>query len=261
MPETTPDTFDLEYDEAVNNPEESPAAPAEHKLPEKYVGKTVEDIVKMHQNAERRIALQGRDLAEQRRLTDSILELRKQTENVKAPEPVTTDELFKDPEAALNKAVGQSDIARKVDANETRLNKIETNLGQRTFESRFPDFQKDVSNPEFIEWVQNNPARTALLSGLHNWDFEAGSALWDMWQERQALTKPAQQAQRNATINAASTVRSSATDTSVKPTYSRAKLLSLQERAERGDLTARMKWNDPAFQAEYLSAYREGRVK
>lgn len=259
MNENNAPNFDLEYNDAVGTTE-APAPVTPDTLPEKYSGKSLEDIISMHQNAERLIAKQGRDLAEQRRLTDSILELKK--ENAPAPEPVTYDELVTDPNAALNKAVEQSSVARKVDSTESRLNQVERSLGQREFESRFPTIRTDIQDPQFIEWVGKNKARAGLLAGLHNnWDFDAGTALWEMWEEHKSVVQPQADAARRAAATAASTVRNSANEASSRPVYSRSKLLALQERAERGDQRARSKWNDPAFQAERLAAYQEGRVK
>lgn len=257
MNDKTPQ-IDLEFEEVVSDTPE--AAPQEPEVPEKYRGKSVMDLIEMHRNAEKALSRQGQDLAEQRRLTDQILGLKK--ENVEAPqEPVrvTPDEVFTDPNTAIEKLIKSSEVTKKTDEIAERLNSLERGIGQKEFETRHPTFMKDVEDKEFLDWVAKNKSRTELLARLHyQYDFNAGNDLWDMWTEVKGSRTETPKADK---LKAARTVKSGPADSSSKPVYSRAKLLALQADAQRGDPAARQKWNDPAFQAEYLEAYREGRIK
>ena len=47
--------------------------PAKVEIPEKYKGKSLEDIVKMHQEAEKLIGRQAQEVGEVRRLADELL--------------------------------------------------------------------------------------------------------------------------------------------------------------------------------------------
>lgn len=257
MNDKTPQ-IDLEFEEVVGD---TPETPQEPEVPEKYRGKSVMDLIDMHRNAEKALSRQGQDLAEQRRLTDQILGLRK--ENVEAPqEPVkvTPDEVFTDPNTAIDKIIKSSEVTKKTEDLAERLQSLERGIGQKEFEGRHPSFLKDVEDKDFLEWVQKNKSRTDLLARLHyQYDFSAGNDLWDMWEEHRGSMAATAKTDK---LKAARTVRSGPADTSVnKPVYSRAKLLALQADAARGDPVARQKWNDPGFQAEYLEAYREGRIK
>jgi len=261
MSENTPN-FELEFDEGTSpeassqtQQQESPAP----VIPDKYKGKSVFDLIDMHQNAERKISEQGNDLAEQRRLSDQILGLKK--ENVKIP--VTTDDLLSNPDAALEKAISGSDVAARQQQTADRLQVLEKSIGQREFERSFPRFMDDVNNPEFRTWVGSNRARQALLAELNNsYNFDAGTSLWEMWKEKQNAPSPQTNSQnRRETIRNASTVRSGPSEGNSKTIFSRAKLLALQERAVRGDREAQIKWNDSEFQKEYQQAYADGRVK
>lgn len=256
MNDKTPQ-IDLEFEEVVSD---APETPAEPEVPEKYRGKSVMDLIEMHRNAEKALSRQGQDLAEQRRLTDQILGFKK--ENVEAPkEPVriTPDEVFTDPNTAIEKLIKSSETTRKTEDLAERLNSLERGIGQKEFETRHPTFMKDVEDKEFLDWVSKNKSRTELLARLHyQYDFNAGNDLWDMWNEVRGSRTEGPKTDK---LKAAKTVRSGPVDTSNKPVYSRAKLLALQADAARGDPAARQKWNDPAFQAEYLEAYREGRIK
>jgi hypothetical protein len=263
MNDKTPN-LDLEFEE-VTQPEastETPETPEGQEIPEKYQGKSVFDIIEMHRQAEKKISQQGQDLGEQRRLSDAILGLRK--ENVEAPkeppQPITADEVFTDPNQAIDKVLRNSDVARKQQALDSRLDSLERSIGQKEFEERHPTFIRDAETPEFLDWVKANKARTSLLAKLHyDYDFSAGNDLWDMWDEVRPATDNGDK--KKDVLRAAKTVKSGPSDTSRKTVYSRAKLLSLQERAMRGDNDAKIKWNDPDFQKEYLAAYAEGRIR
>jgi hypothetical protein len=262
-------SFDLEYSEATR---ETPKGPSSQQVdspevPVKYQGKSVEDIIKMHQEAERLASRVGNDLAEQRRLTDALLDLKK-TDNAKVPEkkPVTTDELFQDPNKAIEQAILNSKPVETVQETKTRLDQLEMRIGQKEFESRYPTYRDDLSDQTFRDWVVKNPARVALAQNADKFDFRAAGALWDMWSEHKELTgnKQAEEAQndRKARTNAAKTVKTAAGETGrSKPVYSRAKLMELRLQAAHGDQNARFKLDDPDFQRELSLAYEEGRVR
>lgn len=256
MNEKTPD-LDLELEEVT---EAAEPAPTTQELPEKYKGKSVMELIEMHRNAEKKISQQGQDLAEQRRLSDEILRLKK--ENVSAPEPVapvTPDDVFSDPNAAVERILSKSEVNQRVQDTQSRLDSIEKSLGQKDFEDRNPHYMDDIQREEFVNWVKANRSRTELLMRLNNYDFQAGNDLWDMWKEHQSI---AGEAKKKDTVRAARTVKSGPNEsTSSKPVYSRAKLLALQAAALRGDPEARAKWENPAFQAQYHEAYAEGRVR
>lgn len=268
----TPSEFDLEFNEATSTSTSNPDSavtqtPAlEPTIPEKYKGKSVTDIINMHLNAEKKISEQGQQLGELRVQVDQVLGLRPDNVKPKDKPKVTTEDLFNDPNSALEKVITNSEVAEKVDKTNERVQALERTIGQTDFESRYPNFMDDVNNEEFRNWVGANKARASLLLDLNNnFNFEAGIALWDMWKERQELAKPAQIKEQDTnvrrTIKDASTVRNSPTLEGRKPIYSRAKLLELQAKSLQGDPAARARWNDPEFQKEYHAAYAEGRVK
>ncbi len=67
------------------------------EVPEKYRGKTVEEIVKMHQDTERNLSRQGQELGEVRKLADELL--RSQLQKPKEKEVEVN--FFDDPDKAV----------------------------------------------------------------------------------------------------------------------------------------------------------------
>ncbi len=47
-------------------------------IPEKYAGKSLEDVIEMHQNAERVLGKQGMEVGEQRKLIESLISTQQQ---------------------------------------------------------------------------------------------------------------------------------------------------------------------------------------
>jgi hypothetical protein len=262
----TPNTdFDLEYSEVVDKVVQPIP---DDELTEKYRGKAPAEIARMHINAERKISQLGNELGSLRSKVDEVLRKDNvQTVQKEPQRPVTVDEIFKDPDAAIKQAVGGSDVARKADEAISKVDNMERVLALREFESRHPTFKNDLNDQAFQDWVLGNPARQELFRRADAFDVHSADALWQMWDENKELREIAakrEQAQqkRQQTLNAGKTVSDASTDSPSRgPTYSRAKLMELQIKAHGGDAAARAKWNDRAFQDELLKAYAEERVK
>lgn len=272
MTTTNANDFDLEFVEATDNGE-TPDAPVNDgtpQIPDKYQNKSVEDIIKMHQEAEKKASRLANEVAQTRKLADTLLDIKTPTAPVpkKDVTPVTTDDLFSDPNTALQRTIENSSVADKVDAAQKRLDNLETSLGRREFESAYPTYMQDVQDPAFQEWVAKNPARQGLLVAADRYDFNAARSLWDMWGEYKEISGNARQnaanSDRQNRIRAAKTVKSAAADSvddNARPIYSRQKLMDLRIRAANGDERARAKYESPEFQQEMVLAYQEGRVR
>src|SRR6056300_24386 len=107
---------DIEFydvEELSEEQQEPEAVAAEEKpevvIPDKYQGKSVEDIVKMHQEAEKLIGKQAQEVGEVRRLADELLKRQLQEKQaVETPQEEDTEvDYFSDPVSAVNKAVEQ----------------------------------------------------------------------------------------------------------------------------------------------------------
>lgn len=234
-------------------------------IPDKYKGKTVEDLVQMHQNAERLISRQGAETGQLRRMADEILQLKKPTTETRqaARTPVTVETLLNDPEKALQSAVSASDVAQRATAAEARVERLESSIAETTFVSRHKDFAKDLNDPAFIDWVNKSPVRVALGAAAAEKKFEAATNLWDLWEEHKELTATSDDAE-TPKVKAKSVpngVKSAPATIKGKPIYSRAKLMELRMKAADPDSPEHARYYDPTFQANMHTAYAEDRVK
>lgn len=265
MTTNNPDTgnFDLEYQDAVADPSNTAMQSIEKEVPERYKGKSVEDLIDMHVNLEKVLHRQGNELGQARRTLDAqsqaLANAIPRNNPIAQPQerpPLTAETLLGDPQKALEQAI--QPVAQ---ATQQRLESIEQKLSQQGFEGKHPNFLGDVQNPEFQSWVVSSRTRQKLLQQLNQYDFDAGNDLFELWNEHKAAKQAASQSVADKT-RAASTIKGSSIESHPgKPVYSRAKLAELQLRAMSGDPAASARWNDPEFQNEYISAYSEGRVK
>lgn len=233
-------------------------------VPEKYKGKTIEDMIKMHQNAEKKISLQGADLAAQRRMSDAILELKAAKPETRTTEvtrkPLTMEALLTNPEQAITEAVNGSDMGRRAEAAEARTASLEATIAEQSFSSKHKDFATDINDPDFIAWVNKNPLRQALANETSKKNFQAATNLWDLWDEHKELTSGPEKA-APAAKKVPTTIKSAPTDNKGKTIYSRAKLMELRMKVENGDEAAKARWKDQTFQNNMIQAYAEDRVR
>lgn len=234
-------------------------------LPEKFKGKSVKDVATAYAELEQAMSRQGQELGEYRRLATSLLEVepKPQAATKEVPADISADELLADPTKALSQAIDNHPAVRQAI---NRSKELEQQLAQSTFQKEYPDYQKDLGDNQFIEWVKKNPVRSNLIQAANQYDVNAARALWGMWSEHKELVGTAtarvsdeakrKQAERDANLEG-----STGADASTEITLDRAELRDLHRRALLGDRKAKAKWDDPKFKLMRLKAYAEERAK
>lgn len=224
----------------------------EVKLPEKYQGKSVDDIIRMHQEAEKLIGKQAQEVGEVRKLADELIKHNLSTKQQTVVEEPEVD-FFEDPQKAIRNTVDKHpDVlaARQATQEFKRMN-IQQKLAQT-----HPDFQQIVQDGDFAEWVKASPVRLGLYAKADGeYDFDSANELLSTFKQlKQVQTKQVaavDNTARQQSLKAAS-VDTGGTGESSKKIYRRTDLI-------------RLKMTDPAryedLQPEIMSAYAEGRVK
>ena len=145
------------------------------KVPEKYSGKSLEEIIKMHQEAEKLIGRQAQEVGEVRKLADELI---KQQLGSKTPEPTVQEtevDFFENPQKAIQKSVETHPdvVAAKQAANEFKRMQVQQKLAQK-----HPDFSNVVQDAEFADWVKSSPVRIGLYAKADSeFDFDAADEL------------------------------------------------------------------------------------
>ena len=241
---------ELEAEEA-KLPEAVPDAKPE--LPDRYRNKSLEDIIKMHQEAEKVIGRQAQEVGEVRKLADELIKqnLGAKSQPVEKEEPEV--DFFEDPKKAIHKTIETHPdvLAAREASAQFRLLQAKQKLAQT-----HPDYEQVVQNEDFTNWVKSSPVRIGLYAKADaEADFDAANELLSTYKElRGVRTKQVEQqasATRQQTMKAAQ-VDSGGTGESSKRVYRRADLI-------------RLKMTDPArydaLSDEIMAAYAEGRVK
>lgn len=243
----------VEQEIAERQPEQVEQKP---ELPEKYKGKSVDDIVRMHQEAERLISRQAQEVGEVRRLADELLKA-KLTPKPEETKPQEVD-FFENPQEAIRQAVANSPDV--IQAKQYAL-QAQQEHARQVLASKHPDFGQVVQDGEFIEWIKASKTRVKLFNEAEAYDVDAADELLSTYKQLKAV-KQAQVSQAvNATEKAArekaltsASVETSGTGEVSKPIYKRAKLLEMQLR--RPD-----EYRALADSGELAQAYIEGRVR
>jgi hypothetical protein len=252
-----------EETQAVEQPQEEPEqqSVAEDNIPSKYRGKSIDEIIRMHQEAEKLIGRQAQEVGEVRKLADELIKRQidiKQTEVPAAKE----DEIdyFEDPKTAVAKAVDSHPAIAEARQQALQLKQMQV---LNKLKENFPDFMETVQDPSFADWIKQSPVRVRLYAQADGEaDYDAAAELLQTWKYVKqpapaapvSPTEDIKAAQKEAVKQATVDVGSNATSPTSNKVYRRADLIRLQ-------MTNPERYYDPTFQEELMLAYSTGRVK
>ena len=236
--------------------EETTEQPQEQStVPEKYHGKSLEEVVQMHQEAEKLLGRQSGEVGELRKVVDDYISTQTPTQ---APqqyvEPEDDIDYFTDPQGAVNRAIENHPKIREAQQY-TEQYKKQSSLSM--LQAKHPDMQDILGDPKFAEWIKASKIRTQLfVAADQQYDADSADELFTLWKERKAVTQQTAKVEKQArkqTLKAASTgnARGSSQGTR-KKIYRRADIIKLM-RTDPDRYTA--------LADEIMAAYSEGRVK
>ena len=245
------DTLDTE--DTLESPEE--VAQEEPSVPEKYQNKSLQEVVQMHQEAEKLLGKQSSEVGELRKVVDDHIQtqLAQQQAPVQQQEEDDTD-FFVDPKTAVSRAIENHPSIKEAE-QATQQYKKQTALAQ--LQSKHPDMNTIVQDAKFAEWIKGSKIRTQLfVQADQQYDYDAADELFSLWKERAAVaeqTVAVEKQARKQQVKSASTGNARGTgQTQRKKQYRRADIIKLMQ-------------TDPdrysALSEEIFQAYAEGRVK
>jgi hypothetical protein len=227
-------------------------------MPEKFAGKTIEDVVRAYQNVESALGNKSNEVGELRKLTDQILLNQSAVpqhpvEAADINDDVGFDDFIDDPAAAVNKALDSNPRLQKL---EKSLETNAANADRKALLDALPDADEIVASQEFQTWVKEMPVRGRILQDAHvNRDVAAAVDLIGMYKSTsEAATENAieeRDAIAKGELKQATVVKGGVPNTK-KPVYKRTELIALRVS------------NPAAYAArapEFNLAYAEKRVK
>jgi hypothetical protein len=223
------------------------------ELPEKYRAKSLEEVVRMHQEAEKLIGKQAQEVGEVRKLADELLKQNLGAKQQQQTQDEPEVDFFENPQKAVQATIDKHPdvLAARQAGLEFKRMQIQQKLAQD-----HPDFSQVVNDAGFQEWVKSSPVRVSLYAKADGeFDYDSANELLSTYKELRGV-----KAQQASTADSASRTKSmkaaqvdvGGSGESSKKVYRRADLI-------------RLKMTDPArYEAlndEILTAYSEGRVR
>jgi len=222
------------------------------ELPDKYRDKSLDEIVKMHQEAEKLIGKQAQEVGEVRKLADELIKQNLGSRQQTRQEEPEVD-FFENPQKAVQRTVdNHPDIlaARQV-TQEMRRAQIQQRLAQE-----HPDFGDIAKDQDFANWVKSSPIRIKIFEQADSgYDFDSANELLSTYKQlrsvKQKQNSDEGEVTRKQNLKAVG-VDVGGSGESSKKVYRRADLI-------------RLKMQDPdrydALSQEIMTAYQEGRVR
>ena len=223
------------------------------ELPDKYRDKSLDEIVKMHQEAEKLIGKQAQEVGEVRKLADELIKqnLGSRQQQTRQEEPEV--DFFENPQKAIQRTVdNHPDVQAARQATlEMRRSQIQQRLAQE-----HPDFGEIAKDQDFANWVKSSPIRIKIFEQADSgYDFDSANELLSTYKQlrsvKQKQTSDEGEVTRKQNLKAVG-VDVGGSGESSKKVYRRADLI-------------RLKMQDPnrydALSDEIMAAYQEGRVR
>lgn len=230
----------------------------EAAIPEKYKGKSLDEIVKMHQEAEKLIGRQAQEVGEVRKLADELIKQQLNTNKQDTQPSVQDNEIdyFADPDKAVNHAVENNPVVRQL-REQAEMQSRQQAAAQ--LQTKYPNFQEIVASDDFANWIKTSKVRLELFAKANNYDYDSAEELLETYtqlrgvkaQQADATLKQGEDVKRSQTLKAAAVQKGGSGEVG-KPIYRRVDLI-------------RLRMQDPerynAMQDDIMAAYNEGRVK
>ena len=260
------DVTNLDQQDSTTSDAESSAQPeqiaTEVEMPEKYKNKSLDEIVRMHQEAEKLIGRQAQEVGEVRKLADSLLKQQLEAKHDKQPEPAQEIDWFEDPQKAVHQAIESNPVLKQLQEQQAVQAQ---RAALEAIEKSHPDFVSVAKSEDFQQWVGESKVRQRLYNDANNYDVDSALELLNNYkslrglrQQKEETSKAADEALkktdsegRSKALKAAA-VQQGGTGETGKPVYRRADLI-------------RLRMQDPSryesMADEILNAYAEGRVR
>lgn len=246
------ETVEEELNEVIEAEESNSGEDSGFVMPEKFKGKSAEEIAQSNLELERKLGLQGNELGDLRKLTDQYIhqELSKREDPKENDSPVEFDDLVENPKEVIS-----SVVKKELESVNQKFDQMTALQRHEKFLTDNPDFQEIDASQEFYNWANASPYRARQLMAANSGDYDAADEVLQSYRDQvkgmQEAAKQGEKVKRDSALKDASTETAGTGVTSDK-IYKRTDLIRLQ-------------MSDPekywAMQDEIHQAYAEGRVK
>lgn len=240
--------------EAVEQPQDEVEQDTDQNVPEKYRGKSLKEVVQMHQEVEQVMSRHSAEVGELRKVVDEYITTQTQSAPKQNVEPESDIDYFTDPQGAVNRAIENHP---KIRAAEEYSANYKKQSAMAELSNRHPDMNTILNDPKFAEWIKSSKIRTQLfVQADQDYDAEAADELFSLWKDRKSVAQQTANAEKQVRKQQLKSVNTGnargSGEGSRKKQYRRIDLIKLKN-------SDPVRYN--AMADEILKAYKEGRVK
>jgi hypothetical protein len=253
------DEIDSEIEDASDQSEQRQEGAA---IPERFKGKTVEEVAQSYSELEKLNSRQAQDLGALRRSVDELLALKSPTSDTRAEatskKPITVDEIYENPDEVIRKVVKEESNER-IEQLERELYNGKVEKAMAAFTTRYPTWQDDVKDPAMLNWIKERPYRVRLAQAADQGNIDAADELFGTYYDTQKkVVTEEKKRERKQKVQAAGLESAGAGVPETVERYSRSALMEKRIAAKRGNAEAE-RWLN-AHGDSIQQAYAEGRV-
>lgn len=252
------DSFADNFDEVSSPSEEDNAdaleAEVTGELPDKFKGKSAEDIAKSYQELEKENGRRANEIGELRKLTDEFLlqQLKSPTEK-ETESSIDLDGFLDNPNEAVNSAIDKNPTIARLQEQMKQAVIKENRTG---FESKHTDWNDVLQSGGFQKWIQDSPVRQNMFQEANaSYNYDVLDEVFSLYRDIRGVAKEKAETtastKRKKALNDTSVGRGSTGEVS-KKSFRRADLIRLKQ-------TNPQRYSD--MNDEIMLAYAEGRVK
>ena len=247
----------FEDSEDSDNEETEEDSTEEEVVSGKYNGKSIQDIIAMHQNAEQLLGRQGQEVGELRKIVDDFIQTQTVKQNAHNGSADTEDDdldFFENPKKSIQKMLDEHPALKESKQLSSEMKKSET---LARIKATHPDYMEVIKDSKFGEWVQKSKIRQQLLlMADQQYNFDAADELLNLWKDRRGVINSSVESEKRARKQAVKTA-SSGTSRGSGERPSR----KIYRRADIIDLMRKDPDRYESLMPEIRKAYAEGRVK
>ena len=142
---------------------EEEAKSEDDDIPEKYKGKSVKELARMHQEVEKLVGRQSSEVGELRKSVDDLLKV-KLNEDASSPNKKEEPELdfYEDPKGSVSKAVENSDTIIQM---KEMLAKQQEQGVLKQIGDKHPDYEEIIKNENFVNFRAGNVQAFTVTEG------------------------------------------------------------------------------------------------
>jgi hypothetical protein len=253
--DTTEATDAEETQVAVNDEVVATDAPA---TPDKYAGKTMEEVIEMHMNAEKEIGRQANEVGTYRDLLKTMAEVQNvpasQTDTTEAVKPVevSTDDLWDNPTEAIRNVVKETIHNEIAPIQQNQQEQVQAQQFAQLMHVH-PDAEQIGADPKFQAFVEKSPYR---MQDAQRWietrDVDAANRLLSDYKETHGTTAV------EGDVSAVNKARAVATETGKGSGGPKGKETMSKREVMKVFINDRDRYDSDAYQQKLLAHARRG---